>query len=76
MGVMRIVDWTGDSAITWAVDDPVSIAEAEVVFARLVGERKIPFARAAGAPASDAERISAFDPALDEIVWVRPIAGG
>lgn len=76
MGVMRIVDSTGDSAVTWAIDDPVSVAEAEAVFARLAGERKIPFARTPGAPATDAERISAFDPALEEIVWVRPIAGG
>jgi len=76
MGVMRIVDSTGDSSVTWAIDDVASVAEAEAVFARLAGERKIPFARTPCAPASDAERISVFDPALEEIVWVRPIAGG
>ena len=76
MGMMRILDETGDTTITWAVDDPATIAEAEVLFARLVRERKIPFARAAGSPAGDAERISAFDPSAEEIVWVRPIAGG
>jgi hypothetical protein len=76
MGTMRILDETGDTTITWAVDDPATIAEAEALFARLVRERKIPFARPAGAPADAAEKISAFDPDAEEIVWVRPIAGG
>jgi hypothetical protein len=76
MGVMRIVDSTGDSVVTWAIDDPLSVTEAQAVFNRLAGERKMPFARVAGAAASDAERITAFDPAVEEIVWVRPIAGG
>ena len=29
-----------------------------------------------GAPASEAERIHAFDPSAEEIIWVRPIQGG
>jgi hypothetical protein len=69
MGMMRILDETGDTTITWAVDDPATIA-------RLVAERKIPFARPAGSTAGDAEKISAFDPSVEEIVWVRPVAGG
>ena len=74
--MMRILDETGDTTITWAVDDPATIAEAEAVFTRLVGQAKIPFARLAGAPAAAAEKIAAFDPNAEEIVWVRPIAGG
>ena len=74
--MMRILDETGDTTITWAIDDPATIAEAELLFARLVAEHKIPFARAAGSPASDAEKISAFDPSAEEIIWVRPVAGG
>ena len=73
---MRILDESGDTTITWAVDDLATIAEAEAVFARLVGQAKIPFARPAGAPAAEAEKIAAFDPNAEEIVWVRPIAGG
>ena len=76
MGLMRILDETGDTTITWAVDDPATIAEAERVFDRLVAEAKIPFARPAGSPAGEAEKISAFDPNAEEIVWVRPVAGG
>lgn len=76
MGQMRILDHSGDTTVTWALDDPASIAQAEAVFARLLRERKIPFARPAGAPADDAERITAFDPHAEEIVWIRPVAGG
>jgi hypothetical protein len=76
VGTMRILDSTGDTMIAWSVDDDESTAEAERVFDRLARERKIPFARAAGAPAAEAERIRTFDPAAEEIVWVRPVAGG
>ena len=74
--MMRILDETGDTTITWVVDDPATIAEAERVFDRLVAQAKIPFARPAGSPAGEAEKISAFDPNAEEIVWVRPVAGG
>ncbi|GMU79047.1 MAG: hypothetical protein AMXMBFR46_18400 [Acidimicrobiia bacterium] len=76
MGTMRILDPTGDTAVVWSLDDPSSVEDAEAIFARLASEHKIPFARAAGAPASEAERIRAFDPAAEEIIWIRPVAGG
>ena len=76
MGTMRILDPTGDTAIEWKVDDPASVAEADALFARLTAERKLAFARAAGAPAAEAELIRRFDPTAEEIVWVRPVAGG
>lgn len=76
MGTMRILDHTGDTAVAWSLDDPASVAEAEALFARLAAECRIPFARAAGAPAREAERITRFDPAAEEILWVRPVAGG
>jgi hypothetical protein len=76
MGTMRILDHTGDTCVAWSLDDPLSLAEAEALFDRLRRERKIPFARAAGAPAADAERVTRFDPGAEEIVWVRPVQGG
>jgi hypothetical protein len=76
MGTMRILDRSGDTALAWSVDDPASLEQAEALFARLAAERKIPFARRPGAPADDAERITVFDPGAEEIVWVRPVAGG
>lgn len=73
---MRILDSTGDTMLAWSLDNPTSIDEAEEQFRKLASECKIPFARRAGAPASEAERIQAFDASLDEILWVRPVAGG
>lgn len=76
MGTMRVLNRGGDTAVTWAPEDPASLREAEELLARLAAEPKIPFACLAGAPATEAERITAFDAALEEIVWVRPVAGG
>lgn len=76
MGVMRVLDSTGDTTVAWEIDDQAAVKQAEELFARLAAERKIPFARAAGAPAEEAERIKAFDPSAEEIIWVRPITGG
>lgn len=76
MGLMRILDHTGDTVVRWSLDDPATMAEAESIFRRLQGERKMAFARPAGAPADQASLIRRFDPAADEIIWVRPIQGG
>lgn len=76
MGTMRILDSTGDTLVDWEIDDQAAVREAEELFARLSAERRIPFARASGTIAEDAERITTFDPGLEEIIWVRPIAGG
>ncbi len=76
MGTMRILDSTGDTLVDWEVDDHAAVREAEALFARLTAERRIPFARAAGAPAAEAEQIRRFDPQAEEIIWVRPVAGG
>lgn len=76
MGTMRILDHTGDTMVAWSLDDPASLTEAAARFDQLLAERKIPFARAAGAPAAEAERVRTFDPTAEEIVWVRPVAGG
>ena len=76
MGVMRILDRTGDTAVTWELDDPASLDEAEYMFNRLSAESKIAFARPPGAPAHHAEHIWTFDPMAEEIIWVRPLQGG
>jgi hypothetical protein len=76
VGVNRILDQNGDTTVAWDVYDLESIRVAEELFARLTAERKIPFARAVGAPAEEAVQIREFDPNAEEIIWVRPIAGG
>jgi hypothetical protein len=76
MGTMRIIDESGDTTVVWEEANAASLTKAEAVFNRLRDQRHLAFARPRGAPAGDAERIYAFDPEADEIVWVRPIAGG
>jgi hypothetical protein len=76
MGIMRIVDQTGDSTLTWSRDDELSVVAAAEMFTRLAAEKKIAFARAAGAPANEAELVRHFDPEAEEIIWVRPVVGG
>jgi hypothetical protein len=76
VGKMRILDSTGDTLVTWDVDDESATRQAENLFAQLTLERKIPFARSAGASADEAEQIHSFDPNAEEIIWVRPITGG
>jgi hypothetical protein len=76
MGTMRILDSTGDTAVTWDLDDDTAVAAAEAIFEREAGQSKMAFARPLGAPVEQAERIRSFDPSAEEIIWVRPIQGG
>jgi hypothetical protein len=76
MGTMRILDHSGDTAVTWDLDDEATVRAAEELFERLSAESKMAFARPPGAPAEEAERIKRFDPAAEEIIWVRPVQGG
>jgi len=76
MGIMRILDETGDTVVQWSVDDPETLVEAERIFRSLSMERRMAFARPAGAPASETTLIKAFDAEAEEIVWVRAVVGG
>ena len=76
MGIMRIVDETGDSTLTWSREDEASVVAAAETFTCLAAEKKLAFARGAGAPANEAELVRHFDPDAEEIIWVRPVVGG
>lgn len=76
MGTMRILDHSGDTAVTWDLDDETTVRVAEELFERLTAQSKMAFARSTDAPAYEAEQIRCFDPAAEEIIWVRPIQGG
>ena len=77
LGTMRILDRSGDTAVTWDLADDDTVRAAEALFERLVRtEKKIPFARPTGSPAGDAVQIKTFDPSAEEILFVRPITGG
>ena len=77
MGTMRVLDATGDTAVAWDIEDTEAVREAEALFRKLLDdERRMAFARPAGASAEEAELIRAFDPTAEEILMVRPIQGG
>jgi hypothetical protein len=76
MGTMRILDQTGDTVITWSVEQAATLERAEAVFEQMLAAKKMAFARPEGGQADDAERIYAFEPNCEEIIWVRPIQGG
>jgi hypothetical protein len=77
MGTIRILDSSGDTEVYWDLADHETVRAAEAIFDRLLNtERKIPFARPAGAQSEEAVQIRRFDPAAEEILFVRPITGG
>ncbi len=76
MGTMRILDRTGDTVVTWSVEEAATLERAEAVFEQQLLAKKMAFARPEGALADAAERVYAFDPDAAEIIWVRPIQGG
>lgn len=77
MGILRILDQTGDTALEWQIEDDASLRAVRAEFDRLVHtERWHAFARPTGAPADDATLVREFDAAAEEIVLTRPLVGG
>ncbi len=76
MGVMRVLDATGDTMVTWSPDDTETLTRAAAMFDREVRAGKMAFAVPQGKRDTEAERIREFDPRADEIIWVRAIQGG
>jgi hypothetical protein len=77
MGILRILDQTGDTMIEWRTDDPASVAGVRAQFDQLVrAEKWHAFARDAGARADDATLVRDFDETAEEIVLTRPLMGG
>jgi hypothetical protein len=77
MGLLRIMDATGDTTLEWSMSDPVMTARAEEVFDHQLHVRgRVPFARCRGEAANRARPIAAFDPTVEEIVFAAPVMGG
>jgi hypothetical protein len=76
MGIMRILDETGDTMVTWSLEDAATLQRAEALFGSELAKGKLAFAVPKGGRDHDAERIRQFDPMANEIVWVRSVAGG
>ena len=77
MGLLRILDATGDTTVAWSPSDPATTARAEEVFRHQLHVRhRVPFARRCGEAANRARPIVAFDAAAEEIVFAAPVMGG
>lgn len=77
MGLLRVMDRTGDTVLAWDASDPVSTALAAEEFDHQLRRRhRVPFARRGGEPANRARPIVAFDPGVEEIVFAAPVMGG
>jgi len=76
VGIMRILDSTGDTMLEWSPDDARTTMVASETFTTLTAKKYLPFARLGAGAAADTDRIHSFDPSLAEIIWIRPIAGG
>ncbi|HUZ21089.1 MAG TPA: hypothetical protein VMU75_11030 [Acidimicrobiales bacterium] len=74
MGVMRVLDHTGDTAVLFDARDEATLDAARGLFDQLASEGKLAFARRLGE--REGVRIRDFDPDAEEIIWVRPVQGG
>jgi hypothetical protein len=74
VGLMRILDHTGDTPVRWDVLDGRATDSARQIFCNLNAEGKTAFARYA--PEKEFRLVRDFDPVADEILWVRPLQGG
>lgn len=74
IGTMNIMDDSGHRQLNWDISNAKEIAAAQKTFDRLVKQGYAAF----GAPDSVAPKqaITAFDPALEEVVMVPRIVGG
>ena len=75
MGVMRVLDHTGDTIISGSAEDAASVEHAASRFNQ-ERCRRVPFARRRGEPAGQARMITEFDPSVEEIIWTQPVVAG
>lgn len=74
MGEMHLLNGTGHSTLEWDLKIPESWIEAEKEFQRLRKEGYTAFQR--DHAHAEAQRLDKFEPAAEEIVWLRPLQGG
>ena len=76
MGVLRVLDCSGDTTLAWDTELADTVAEAEAAFEAMLAARRMAFGRAVGAAREEATLLRRFDPSLEEIIVVRPLQGG
>ena len=74
MGVMHVLDRTGHQTLAWDEADVSSVENALKEYAALRDDGYVAFKKEPGN--EDVERLDAFDPGAEEILWLRPLQGG
>lgn len=72
MGTMHVLGKKGDSTMKWDPADATATATARQTFNALRAQGMLAFVPSP----SGGEQIEVFRPDAEEIMWVRPIAGG
>ena len=74
---LSIMGVKGHAEVVWDVHDYDSITAAKAMFDKLIKDRFTAFAvLRVGDKPGKGHKISAFDPALEEIIFVPPVSGG
>ena len=74
-GVMGALGSKGDTKVTWNRKNDCEVENAKRTFDQLVGEQKFA-AFAVSKLGKKSKRITKFDPELEKIIIVPPMAGG
>lgn len=79
--IMDIMDRTGHSTMTWNVNDPESVKDAEAKFGEMIGQGYTAFAMDVksenGVKVEEkGRRITKFDPAAGKIMLIPQLRGG
>ena len=76
-GTLSVMGPEGHAEISWDMDDPESVEDAEQMFNDLIakGYQAFEVSHIAGSPGKG-RKITEFDEFLEEIIMVPPVAGG
>lgn len=72
--VLRVLDRTGHTDVTFDPDNEVEVAEVRAKFDRIIGHGYMAYAGEAGSKTM--EQVRTFDPQVEETIITIPIAGG
>lgn len=73
MGMLYVLDHTGDTRIGWDVNNAASVAEARRMFNELRGHNYVVYKKTGDGTGA---QIRDFDPTAEEIVMSPPLVGG
>lgn len=73
MGMICVLDHTGDTRTEWDVNDVASVCEARKVFNEFRERNYIAYKKTGE---GTGEQVRDFDPTAEEIVMSRPLVGG